>query len=70
MIIQGYVASLAVDGNVSTCSSTEETSDPRWWKVSMGQTETQIKGVSIMLSPELRDSFQEFTVFVIGNTFV
>ena len=62
-----YSASLAVDGNFSTCSSTKETTDPRWWKLTMGQTQLQIKGVSIRLSPELKDSFQEFTIFVIGT---
>ena len=61
-----YVASLAVDGNISTCSSTEETTDPRWWKLTLGQSQQQIKGVSVRLSPALDNSFQEFTVFVIG----
>ena len=63
----GFIASLAVDGNFSTCSSTKETTDPRWWKLTFGQTQLQIKGVSIRLSPELQKSFQEFTIFVIGK---
>ena len=58
---------MAVDGNVSTCSSTEETADPRWWKLTIGEPQMQIKGISITLSPQLRNSFQEFTVFVIGK---
>ena len=63
----GSIASLAVDGNFSTCSSTKETTDPRWWKLTLGQTQLQIKGISIRLSPELQKSFQEFTIFVIGK---
>ncbi len=55
-----------MDGNVSTCSSTNETTDPRWWKLALGKTQMQIKGVSIRMSPELNNSFQEFTIFVIG----
>ena len=62
----GYSASLAVDGDVSTCSSTKETTDPRWWKLTLDQAELEIKGVSIRLSPELQSVFQELTVFVIG----
>ena len=65
--IKGYSAKMAVDGNVSTCSSTEETADPRWWKLTIGEPQMQIKGISITLSPQLRNSFQEFTVFVIGK---
>ena len=66
--IKGHSAKMAVDGNVSTCSSTEETADPRWWKLTIGEPQMQIKGISITLSPQLRNSFQEFTVFVIGKT--
>ena len=65
--MKGYSAKMAVDGNVSTCSSTEETADPRWWKLTLGEPQMQIKGISITLSPQLRNSFQEFTVFVIGK---
>ena len=60
----GFIASLAVDGNFSTCSSTKETTDPRWWKLTLGQTQLQIKGVSIRLSSELQKSFQEFSSMI------
>ena len=62
------MASLAVDGNLDSCSSTEDKNSgdsQRFWSVQL-QTAVNIKEVWVTLNHGVA-FHQEFTVFVIGT---
>ena len=60
-------ASLAVDGSLETCSSTEESKDDyqRWWAVELPRA-VNVKEVAVTINHDVA-FHQQFTVFVIGN---
>jgi len=55
-----YTPSMAVDGDMDTCSFTEANQDQRWWQTQI--RDTVVESVAVAISP---GSFQHFTIFVI-----
>ena len=60
-------ASLAVDGSLETCSSTDESKNDyqRWWAVELPRA-VNVKEVAVTINHDVA-FHQQFTVFVIGN---
>ena len=59
-----YNSELATDGDPDTCSFTPKSTGQRWWQVDL-QDEFTVQAVAITIA---EDSYQHFTIFVIGST--
>ena len=58
-----YDSGLAVDENPLTCSFTPKSREARWWQVLLEEPVT-VQAVAVTIGKE---SYQHFTVFVIGE---
>ena len=59
-----YNSDLATDGDPDSCSWTPKSGGQRWWQVDL-QDEFTVQAVAVTVEEE---SYQHFTVFIIGST--
>ena len=59
-----YISELATDGDPDTCSFTPKSSGQRWWQVDL-QDEFTVQAIAVTVA---ENSYQHFTIFIIGST--